>query len=132
MEAFRDGAVDLIMGLWKEEECATCSGREQQPCSPEASEKTQRRVLGQGPRTANRERVARGGGRHGEEEEEKGEEASPLHSLTLRCSWILALAGPVPLAIPRRTLHVCFGKWGWPLIQNRALEGLIAGPPPRA
>lgn len=31
LEAFRDGAVDLIVGLWKEEECATCSGREQQP-----------------------------------------------------------------------------------------------------
>lgn len=47
LEAFRDGAVDLISTLWKEE-CATCSGREQLPLGPVALEKTQRRDLGLG------------------------------------------------------------------------------------
>lgn len=58
----------------------------------------------------------RGAGGFGAEEEE----VSPLDTLIRHCSWILAWACPVPFAIPRRNLHVCFGKWGCSLTQNRA------------
>lgn len=31
---------------------------------------------------------------------------------------ISALAHSMPFAIPRITLQVCFGQWGWPLTQK--------------
>lgn len=87
-----------------------------------ASEKTQRRDLGQGPLRA----MERGEQGWGEGISAEEEEVSPLDTLILRCSWILALACPVPFAISRRNLHVYFGKWGCSLDPEQGLGGLTA------
>lgn len=105
LEAFRDGAVDLISGLWKEE-CATCSRREQGPEGlwPQRRPRGELRGVWAEESRWRREPGA-GEGVGGEAGEEA--DVSPLGTLLLHCSWVLALAHCVPFAIPRMWISMC-------------------------
>lgn len=35
----------------------------------------------------------------------------------------LGFGPPMPFAVPRKTLHVCFGAWRWPLTPEQGLGG---------
>lgn len=81
-----------------------------------ASTKPQGRDLGLGP-----ESLWSCGLGAGESPEEEG--VFLLLAPSLLTALILALAHSMPLAIPRITLQVYCGEWGWPLTQKGPRRG---------